>query len=300
MGNRKMKLNKDKCICFFILILILNLWGGSAVVYGDGLVQNKNRISIEDNFLMSIEKIALIIEDEKIPNNNGGKEVDLCIFDNKHTKVKLISIFRDTCINTPNGSVNTMGAISDTGSERYIVDTINKSFNLNISEYAKIDIVKLINTVVSIQCIEVDIKEDEALYMKSCGIVSSSIQKLTPSQAVAFTRIPGTNVGGRERSDRIRIVLAKCFEVVKRQPCENYLSLIYQLIPCIDSNICNSSMVKIGMNVLSTAKYNLGEQRIPFDNNKKNQIRGETTYLAFDEKYTKQVLHDYIYEDISP
>ena len=198
LGNRKMKLNKDKCICFFFFILIMNLWGGSAVVYGEGLVQDKNRISIEDNFLMSIEKIALIIEDEKIPNNNGG--------------------------------VNTMGAISDTGSERYIVDTINKSFNLNISEYAKIDIVKLINTVVSIQCIEVDIKEDEALYMKSCGIVSSSIQKLTPSQAVAFTRIPGTNVGGRERSDRIRIVLAKCFEVVKRQPCENYLSLIYQLI----------------------------------------------------------------------
>ena len=59
-------------------------------------------------------------------------------------------------------------------------------------------------------------------------------------------------------------------------------------------------MVKIGMNVLSNATYNLGEQRIPFDNSRKKQRLGENTYWTYDKKYTKQALHDYIYNDILP
>jgi len=288
----KIKLGQSKLICFFIVLFFSSVYGNSLSAYGERVDEN--------NSLWDIENIALIIEDQELPSNSGEKEIALCVFDNKHSKVKLLSFFRDTYVESPNGEATKIGVLSDTASKRYIIDTINNNFNLKVSEYAKIDLIKLINTVVSIQCVTVDIKEEEVYYMKDYGIVSSSTHNLTPSQALAFTRISGAEVGGRERSDRIRIVLAKCFEVIKKQPCENYLSLIYQLIPCIESNICSSSMVKIGMNVLSNTTYNLSEQRIPFDNTRKKQRLGESTYWTYDKKYTKQVLQDYIYDDILP
>lgn len=136
--------------------------------------------------------------------------------------------------------------------------------------------------------------------MKNYGIVSGSMHKLTPGQALAFTRITSNSHGDRERSDRIRLVLAKCFEVIRKQPKENYLSLIYQLIPCIESNICCDTMVEIGLNVLSNSNYKLGEQKIPFVCNRKKQSFGKSTCWTYDEGYTKQALHDYIYKDINP
>jgi len=292
LNINKIKLIQNKLICFSIILFISNVYGNSLTSYAESIDEKSG--------LWDIENIALIIEDKELPSNSGGKEIALCVFDNKHSKVKLLSISRDTYVESPNGEATKIGVLSDTASKRYIIDTINNNFNLKVSEYAKIDLIKLINTVVSIQCVTVDIREEEVYYMKSYGIVSSATHNLTPSQALAFTRISGVEVGGRERSDRIRIVLAKCFEVIKKQPRENYLSLIYQLIPCIESNICSSSMVKIGMNVLSNATYNLGEQRIPFDNSRKKQRLGENTYWTYDKKYTKQALHDYIYNDILP
>jgi len=286
--------------CILVLVLFFSFHKVSTFVYGDnGGNINASGQCIKESYIYGIKNITLIVFDDKLQQATGGNELVLCTFDNKHKKVKLTSILKDTCVKTPDGGFITIGKLSSERSVRYINDALNNSFNLRLMEYAKVDLIKLVNVVGSVQLLAIDIKEEEVPYMKGEGIGNKGIHYLTSNQALTFTRIPDGNIGGRERSDRVRMVLAKCFQNVKSQPTKIYLPLIYLLIPCIESNIDSCDMVQIGMNVLTTTKADLKEQRVPFDNHMRNQCIKGVNYVMYDEKYTKERLYNNIYEDIS-
>jgi len=299
MNTDKRKGLKESYVYILVLVLFFYFIESSTSVYAySGINASVYSEDIKESYLYGIKTITLVVTDSKLQQNTGVNELVLCTFDNKHKKVKLTSILRNTCLKTPDGGLLTIDKLSSERSLRYINDTLNNSFNLRLMEYAKVDLIKLVNVVGSVKLIEIDIKKEEVPYMKEEGIVSMGVHYLTPNQALTFTRIPDGNIGGRERSDRVRMVLAKCYQVVKNQHTKEYLPLIYLLIPCIESNLDSGDMVQIGMNVLTTTKAGLEEQRVPFDNHMRNECIKEVNYIMYEEEYTKERLYNNIYEDI--
>lgn len=290
--NARKELSKKFIGCIIALLII--------VIYSNSSIVVAEKSNEKMNFIYGIKNVLLIVADEKLPYENGGKEVVICTFDNRHRKVKLTSILRDTCVKTPNGEHMTIGRLASEGTITYINDTLSNSFNLVVYDYAKVDLINLVNVVGSIQCLDIEIKEEELPYLKNERIYNKGNHRLTPNQVIAFTRIPEGNIGGRERSDRIRMVLAKCYQVVKVQNSQEYVSLIYQLIPCLKSNISCRDMVQIGLNTLTTTVKDLEELRLPFENHKKAELFNGVNYVNYNENYTKQAYHNYIYEDILP
>ncbi|MBS4536641.1 LCP family protein [Clostridium sp. D2Q-14] len=243
-----------------------------------------------------VKNIALFGIDQEEESKERGRSDAIMILtvDDKHNKLKLSSIMRDSYVNIDGKGQDKINHAYAYGGPELAIKTINQNFNLNIKDYATVNFSTLPKIIDVVGGIEIDIKDYE---VSRAGVSNAGLQTLNGEQALKYSRIRYAGNGDFERTERQRTVLMSLFDKVKSRSLSSNITLANEILPMVKTNLSNSKIIGIGTDVLTNGSIVLETERFPKDGYHDDQKIDGVYYLAFDEEATIQQMHDYIFED---
>lgn len=311
----------------FLIIFILFLFLIGFLIGINTYLSKINKVDINKSDLNIKEDI--LEKDDTVVQNNYIKNVALfgidetegtvgrsdCIMiltiDNKHKKLKLSSIIRDSYVVIPTkekkDKINHAYAF---GGPQLALKTLNENFNLNLDQFVTVNFSSLPKIIDSIYGITLDITNDELKYINdyinnlnnlnatnSPNITTSGPQKVDGTQALAYSRIRYTDGGDFERSQRHRTVINQIIEKCKTVPVTQYTSLLDELLPLVHTNLESSDILSLTIDLNSLKNQPLMQDRFPRNEDGDGKIIGGIYYYVFDEESTTQKMHNFIFEN---
>lgn len=322
-------MNKNKneyrnIIISTVIVMIGVLLGVFVYIHSNYQSMNNNTVSrIKDNKKISYitKETSYITKDNEILQSKDKNEGDIlnialfgidrrskekagrsdCIIilsiDKKYDKLKFSSIMRDTYVKINEHGMTKINHAYAYGGPQLAITTLNKNFNMNITEYATADFEGLKNIIDTLGGVEIEIKSYEISSMKYVGIYSEGKYNLNGTQALAYSRIRYEGNGDYERTERQRIVLSKIINKIKDQDVSKYPQLVEQLISSVDTNIKKVDILKIGISIVSSKIDKIEMERFPRDCYCTGKMINRVWYLVADLKATTKQLHEYIWGD---
>lgn len=271
-------------------------------------LQNSESTVLQNN---DIQNIALFGIDETEGTVGRSDCIMILTIDNKHKKLKLSSIIRDSYVVIPTkekkDKINHAYAF---GGPELALKTLNENFNLNLDQFVTVNFSSLPKIIDSIGGIKLDITNDETKYINnyideinklngtiSPNITTSGIQKVDGTQALAYCRIRYTDGGDFERSQRHRTVINQLIEKCKTISVTQYPSILDKALPLVHTNLETSEILSLAVNINLLKNKPIVQDRFPTneDGNGKN-IDG-IYYYVFDKTSTIKKILNFIYED---
>ncbi|MGG5460751.1 LCP family protein [Clostridium sp. B9] len=324
-GKQKKSSTKRKVAITLSVIglLIIGLIGGGAA-YGLSMLGKVNKVEVNENNLGidkeiddklsqydGITNIALFGIDAVDGKTGRSDAIMIATIDEKHKKLKLTSIMRDSYVNIPGHKMDKINHAYAFGGHELALKTLNENFDLNIKDFATVDFSSLPKIIDSVGGIDLDIRSDEIQYINNyinelnslngtsaANINTPGVHHVNGTQALAYCRIRYTAGGDGERTQRQRIVLNKLFEKFTQLSPTKYPSILGDLMPMVTTNLSSSEMLSLATTVASLGGSGLEQERFPKDNYSKGEMINGVYYLTFDKETTVKQLHDYIFEDI--
>lgn len=323
-------------ITFGLLLLVLAIavgWLFKSFDYNyRRITGDPEELGFENIIDEKIINIALFGLDTREENSFKGNADSIMILSvNTETKkIKIISIMRDTLVPIEQKGKTTYGKINATyqrGGPQLAIQTLNKCFGLDISEYATVNFYGMVDIIDAVGGIEATITEDElkrksnkpnlngsmdeicahlGLNAKNYYISAPGKQHLNGVQAVAYSRVRackstwGTN-NDFGRTDRQRHVMEQLFQKVKTLSKSKYVSLAKALIPCTETSLSYKEIMGVAFDVMFSSPT-FAQTRIPQSSGEMNFLMdppsgsfGSVVYYDLD--YAKRLIYAMIYED---
>lgn len=266
--RKKEKIIKIVLIVILVIIIVLGIVIGTFVNGKLSKINFKdldeNDLEINDNMYEETEglsqkeydqviNIMLLGSDSKDMNDTYGGNSDAMIIisiNPKYKSIKLISIPRDTAADIDGldhrFKINYAFA---TGKEQLALKTVNKTFDLNLTEYITINISSMYNIINELGGVEVNVTKDEMkwvneyadMFYRFSGKPTQKLTKygkvtLTGEQAASYVkeRMSGTNYASNEHGDYGRtrrqrdVFISMLNKIASKEPAE--ISRILDLI----------------------------------------------------------------------
>ncbi|MEW8955357.1 LCP family protein [Clostridium sp.] len=331
--KRKKKKKKNPRLRIFLLcLLLLSLLGlGYGIYYVANLFGSvktekidRENVGIDSSLEEKLKQdgkdniinIALFGIDEPEGNEPTRSDATMVLtIDKDRGKIKITSLMRDSYVKIDGHGRDKLNHAHAFGGPELTIKTINQNFNLNIEDFVSVNFADMQKIVDALGGIELTIRKDEIekanWYInelakigkkKATPLTKTGKQKVNGMQALAYTRLRVTAGGDFERTERQRIVLQCLFDKIKAAGISEYPDLVKELLPMIKTSLSPSEMISLGTDIIFNGVTNLEQERFPIDGDfpdKGDKING-IWYLPFDEKVTKQKLHDYLFNDIKP
>lgn len=276
--------------------------------YESSSLQNNETIVLQNS---DMQNIALFGIDETEGTAGRSDCIMILTIDNKHKKLKLSSIIRDSYVVIPTkekkDKINHAYAF---GGPQLALKTLNENFNLNLDKFVTVNFSSLPKIIDSIGGITLEITNDEIKYINnyidsinklndttSPNITTSGIQKVDGTQALAYCRIRYTDGGDFERTQRHRIVLNQLFEKSKKLPLTFYPSLLDEILPILHTNLEKSEIISLTLDLNSFRDETILQDRFPYDDDGNGKLISGIYYYVFDEDSTTKRIHNFIFED---
>lgn len=290
------------------LALCLALMG---VVYGVFLymVGGLNRAEIDEENLSAQESIderiiniALYGVDSRNNDYVGRSDAILvCSVNGKTGKIKLVSVARDTYVSVPgyyNTKINHAYAY---GGPELAIQTLNENFGLDITDYVTVNFESLADIIDEMGGVMIDVTEEEryqinAYLQRGEPLSETGMVNLTGAQAVSYSRIRKIDSDSM-RASRQREVLAALFDKALEINPLNYPSYVRKFAPMVETSLSNEEILKIA----AVGLKNLTLEQAAFPNeyiSSAGQTINGVWYYVYDLNQAKDMLHQYIYEDI--
>ncbi len=208
-----------------------------------------------------------------IDSQNDSDETDArsdCIMVlsiNKKTKeVNLFSVYRDTIVEMDEYGETKLEKINHAyyGGAANSIKTLNKNFDLNITEYALAHFSTVVKFVDAVGGIDIEIDDEEIKYIngyitnvsKVTGgysdlIYGTGIKHLNGIQAMAYCRIRYTSGLEYKRTERMREVLLAGANKVKKMSISEMYNIVNIVLPEITTNISRDEIISIIPDALS-------------------------------------------------
>ncbi|WP_315074722.1 LCP family protein [uncultured Clostridium sp.] len=259
----------------------------------------------------NITNIALFGIDEV--EGTAGRSDCIMIFtiDNKHNKLKLSSIIRDSYVAIP--TINRKDKINHAyafGGPKLALQTINANFNLNLDRFITVNFSSLPKIIDDIGGINLTITNDEFKYINDyiddlneknntnvSNITSPGIQLVNGIQALAYCRIRYTEGGDFERTQRHRNVLNQVFKKSKDIPITQYPKLLDEILPILHTNLDKTEIISLALNLNSLKNTTMLQDRFPCDEDGTGKVIDGIYYYVFDGDLTAKRIHNFIFED---
>lgn len=228
-----------------------------------------------------------------------GSRTDTIIIvtiDNKHNKIKLSSIMRDTYVNIPGEKMDKINHAYSYGGPELSIITINQNFNMNIKDYVTVNFVALEKIIDTLGGVEIDVKPEEVSSIGYGAI--SGVQNLTGKQAVNYCRIRYIGNADYERTERQRRVLTKVIKKLQEdQSLSNMVALLEMTMPYVETSLTQREILNMGIKILATGRRPIEETRLPLSKNSKGTMINGVYYLVpVTIEDNSGYLHDFIYE----
>lgn len=317
-------------LCFLVAIGGTVIWvvsyikGEFKVNYND-ITSNPEDLGIEEVKEEKIINIALFGIDSTSKKSFKGRSDSIMILsvNTDANTVKLISVMRDTFVPIAKDGKTTYNKINGayaSGGPELAIKTLNTVFDLDISEYATVNLFGMADIIDAVGGVEIEVVEKEVKYIngsvesqcKELGldpwqymIEKGGKQHLNGIQAAAYARIRMTsNAEGTSddygRTDRQRYVLEQMFNKVKIMEWSSLLELAKTVAPMCETSISFDDAVDIAKDIF-LEKPQFFETRVPSQGylmGKPDTNTGSVVY--YDLNFAAKLIHSFIYNDVTP
>ena len=181
-----------------------------------------------------------------------------------HNKIKLCSIARDTLVYIPDKDVYEKFTHAYAyGGAQLAVKTLNKNFNLNITDYVAVNFSEMASIVDMLGGVQVNLSEAEIPYLGECGksLTAGDSVTLNGEQAVSYSRIRHLD-SDNMRTSRQREVMASLFSKAGSLTATQYPALIRQGLGLCTTSLDYSEILKLSQFLL-TSKPTLEQDALP-------------------------------------
>ena len=192
--------------------------------------------------------------------SGNSDSIMICSINNDTKEVKVISVYRDTFLDTGENSLHKCNYAYNHGGVENAIEMLNRNLDLNIQDYVAVDfyaLVKAVNAVDGIDLAE-GITGEEAEIMNGGYIgevaaiageeatpVSAGQTHLNGVQAVAYCRVRYTAGGDFQRASRQRIVVSALVDKVKGANIGELTALTNAILPEVSTSLSAGQILKM-------------------------------------------------------
>ena len=321
-GAKKAKKKRRRMVLFIIeifvlLIMLVVLYGvlktekiGKITINEEDIVINEE---VENNVTMQgYRNIALFGVDARNGALGKGTRTDTIMIAsiNEDTKeVKLISVYRDTYLNLGNDSYNKANSAYAKGGPEQAINMLNMNLDMNITDYATVGFIGLVDTVDELGGVMIEVDEAEIDHLNNYQIAlsedldrsynpvkSTGYQLLDGMQATAYCRIRYTKGDDFKRAERQREVLLACVEEAKKASPATLNSIANKVFPSVATSLSLDEIISL---LTSIADYEVGDNTgFPFETNRTTGNIGSkgSCVIPYSLEENVELLHAYLFE----
>lgn len=241
--------------------------------------------------------IALFGIDQWNKDEAGRSDIIMIVsIDKKNNKIKLSSIMRDTYVNIPGRGMDKINHAYDFGGPQLALSTINSNFNMDIKDFASVDISSMEKIVDYLGGIDIYLLPEELPKIK--GITTAGLQHLNGKQAIAYARIRKIGNADYQRTQRQRDALTQIIDKVQAAGPQKLPELVSTMLPYVTTSYNKLDLLKIGSEVFTSNSAPVEQARFPLDSACYGATINGIYYLVADLNINTNALHDFIYNDI--
>lgn len=278
---RKHKKRKIAGIIILLIVLLIGSIYGSiwwkfygdsvGVVSADKVDPNAKKVKIakEKRKDKDVYNVLLVGTDSRDPDADRGRSDSMMMvsFNKKEGKSTAISFLRDSLVDIDGHGKSRLGHTYAYGGVGLTINTINKTYDLDIQNYITISFDDLVNVIDEIGGVTVFISEEEAAYYRENGMpdIQAGDVTLTGSQALAHAR--NRTLGNDfERTRRQRSVMYGIYrKIMEKKDPSALLPLINYAVNHVKTNMSVSEMYSMAKDVLSVDDLKMQQTCIPQD-----------------------------------
>lgn len=243
--------------------------------------------------------ILLVGTDTRDPNADMGRSDTMMMLSYNKTQQKstIVSFLRDSLVEIDGHGKTRLGHAYAYGGVGLTINTINKTYDLDIQKYATINFDNLVSVIDEIGGVEVFISEEEAEYYRQCGMpdIQAGDVTLTGSQALAHAR--NRTLGSDfERTRRQRSVMYGVYrKIISEKDPAAILSLITYCMEYVKTNMSVTEIYELAMEILTVEDLRMQQAALPQDGMYKGITYQGMSVLEVDVKANKEYLHGLLY-----
>lgn len=277
----------------------------------ENIVINED-ISEESQKIMSGYKtIALFGLDNRSNGDLSSGRSDVIMLaniNNKTHEIKLVSVYRDSYLDTGDGIYQKCNAAYAKGGPEQAISMLNKNLDLAITDYVTVDFNAIVECVDLLGGIELTITDDEANLMQgyireineltghsSTAPSSGGTMTLDGVQACAFARIRYGGGDDYRRTERQRAVLTAMVQKAQKSNLKTMNSLINQAFSDIQTSFSNTDLLALATKIFN---YNVGDSSgFPFEKVAKRYDKVGDVVIPCDLASNVTELHVFLFDD---
>ena len=240
--------------------------------FNENQVRNEIMSPEQKKHMTGYRNIAIFGVDSRDGNVNKGTNADvimICNINRDTGEIRLVSVFRDTYLNTGNGNAyNKINAAYATGGAAQALAALNKNLDLDISEYVTFNWKSVADGINMLGGVDIDVTKAEFRYINSfitetvektgvpsVHLKSSGMNHLDGVQAVAYARLRKMDTDFA-RTERQRLVIQKTFEKAKKADLGLLNRILLMEVDQIGSNLTFRDFTEL---LLDISKYHIGQ-----------------------------------------
>ncbi len=276
----KIKSNKPLVVALsIVLVLVLAL--GGVIVAGMSIVStqiekvtkvqvNREALEIDPRVaeeLKGYRNIVLLGIDARDMTDDSNTRSDAMIvvsIEKATGEIRLISLYRDSYVSLgADYGQDKMAHAYFYGGATQTMRAINRNLDLNCEEVVVVNWKAVADAVDAMGGVEIDVQQSEIkelnkITLHTAGIIGGStktvtspgLQTLNGNQAVAYGRIRKDHAqGDYRRNERMKILVAACFEKAKTMSISELNALTSQILPEVKTNMTNSQMMELLLDI---------------------------------------------------
>lgn len=267
----------------------------------------KELISLNKNYV----NIALFGLDRRPDSKYVNADAIIILSINETTKqIRLASIMRDTYVKIEGKGMDKINSAYNLGGPQLAIKTLNKNFNLNITDYVSVDVIGLTKVIDALGGISLDIKPEEVSWVNDYmgeaashdsipqmppNLTEPGVQLLNGMQAVAYTRIRYTLGNDVERTSRQRIVLTALINKIKEQGPMQFPYIVSKILPYVETSYPMPTLFSMGADLFMKNIKTVKQETFPSEAAGKGKFIDGVWYLVTDLKATTNSIHRFIF-----
>ncbi|MDD7511674.1 MAG: LCP family protein [Peptostreptococcaceae bacterium] len=260
-GKKKMKTWVK--VLIGVLIVAVAVAGG-LYLYANSKLNKVKKVKVDEKELSIVDvngyaNILLLGVDSRDIKDLKGSRTDaiMIISINEKTKdVKLVSVYRDTIMKM--GDTESYDKIAHAfhyGGAAMTIKSLNQAMDLNIKKFAIVNFKSVADIVDAVGGIEVDVEDYEIPELnkyihessaivgkKAVEVTQPGTQTLNGVQALTYARIRKGVGDDFKRTERMRIVVTKVFEKMKKAKVNKLDKIMDLMLPQVKTNLSNSDI----------------------------------------------------------
>ncbi|MBQ7825339.1 MAG: LCP family protein [Clostridia bacterium] len=257
--------------------------------------------------------VLLIGTDSREKNLRSGRAdtMMICAINTQTGEIKITSLARDTWVTIgDNGHQNKLNAAHTFGGPNLLMQTINRTYSLNIEHYITINFYGVCDIVDALGGVHLELAQDEAWAINTTveeeysSYGSAQIKPLPRdaaeadvcgAQALAFARIRKLD-NDLGRQNRQRRLLLSMFNKVKDCSIPEMIGVAKMCLEHVTTNLPFTKIVSLATGVLSHGIAGISMQAFPDEGEYKYDSADGVSKLIIDPEAGRQKIHGFIYQ----